>query len=93
MDTLPLFFIGMVVLALGAWILAVTAAIQVWGASPTGERFGNYMRLGLLQFSYLEQRLGPSIRPALNRFRLGLLGFMACVIVAIVVIFIATAST
>jgi hypothetical protein len=90
---LPFVFTGLVILALVAWVLAVSSAIKVWSMSPPGEKFGNYMRLGLLQTSYLEQRLGPSIRPTLVRYRNGLLLFLACVIVAAVAGILATMHT
>jgi len=82
-------FAVLILAAFAAWLLAVSSALKVWSMSPKGEKFGNYLRLGLLQFPYLEQRLGPSIQPTLRRYRLGLLGFFAFIIIAIVVSFIA----
>ncbi|MBX3577971.1 MAG: hypothetical protein KF723_12230 [Rhizobiaceae bacterium] len=88
----PVLFIGLVLVALVGWVFAVTAAFQVWGRSAPGEKFGNYMRLGLLQFAYIEQRLGVSIRPVLVRYRNGLLIFLGCIIVAVVLTFIAASA-
>jgi hypothetical protein len=38
---------------------------------------------GLWRFAAIEASLGPGIRPALSRFRLGMIVFIICVIVAI----------
>ena len=83
----PLLLIAIVAVALVGWFFAVTAAFKVWNASPSGRKVANYMQLGLLQFSTLEARLGPSIRPTLVRYRNGLLIFFACIVVAILLSF------
>ncbi|HTV71587.1 MAG TPA: hypothetical protein VMF90_23905 [Rhizobiaceae bacterium] len=89
---LPIFIIALVIVALGGWVLAISAAFKVWSMSAPGEKFSNYMRLGLLQTSYLESRLGPSIRPTLVRYRNGLLLFLACVIIVAVVSILAASA-
>ncbi|MGX5842496.1 hypothetical protein ACWGTI_17415 [Mesorhizobium sp. ArgA1] len=65
------------------WAVAMWAALAVWRVSPPGEKFGNYVRLGSWRFAALEARLGPGIRQALSRFRLGIIVFLACLVIAI----------
>jgi hypothetical protein len=73
----------LVVVAIGAWCLAIWSAMTVWRMSPAGDRFGNYFRLGCWRFGVLEERLGPSVRPVLNRYRLGFILFLASILVAL----------
>lgn len=73
----------LVVLALAGWAVAMWSALAVWRASPPGEKFANYFRLGSWRFAALEARLGPDIRPVLVRFRIGIIAFLACLAIAI----------
>lgn len=83
-ESMQLFSRVLVALALVAWLVAMQAAITVWRLSAPGEKFSNYFRLCSWRFAALEARLGPGIRPILSRFRLGMIIFIVCVIIALV---------
>jgi len=72
----------LVVVAVVAWFTAVISALAIVQLAPRGEKLSSLFRLGWLRFSTLGAQLGPTALPHLARYRLGMFGFMACVIAA-----------
>jgi hypothetical protein len=66
--------------AVAAWCVAVYSAWQVTNLSPSGQRVSNYLALGWWRFAELENRIGPEVRPVLNRYRNAFFVFFACVL-------------
>jgi len=67
-------------IAVAAWCVAVYSAWQVTNLSPEGQKLRNYFALGWWRFAEIERRIGPDVRPILNRYRNAFLVFFACVL-------------
>jgi hypothetical protein len=67
-------------IAAAAWCVAVYSAWQVTNLSPKGQKLKNYFALGWWRFAELESRIGPDVRPILDRYRNAFFVFFACVL-------------
>ena len=70
----------LVAVSVGAWVVALMAALQVVALVPAGERLKSWFALGGWRFGEIRSAGGPSVEPHLRRYRLAFFVFFAVVI-------------
>jgi hypothetical protein len=76
--------------ALAAWVVAVVSALAIAGLAPKGQKLAAYFALGWWRFGKVEAIAGPAAVPHMARYRQAFFAFFACIVVAIVIIFLLT---
>ena len=70
-------------LAVFSWIIALIAAVQIVRLAPKGEGLKVYGRLGWWNFEGVRALTGPAADPHIRVYQRAFIGFIACVIIAI----------
>ncbi len=75
--------IGLIVIvALGAWVVALTSALSIVGLVPAGQKLKSWFALGGWRFDQVRAIGGAAVEPHLKRFQLAFAAFFAVVIAA-----------
>ena len=76
----------LVVVAIGAWILAVSAAVQIYRMMPAGHKLKSFFNLGWLNFDHIHEIAGPAARKQTRRYVWGLVTFFVAIVLYAAVI-------
>ncbi len=87
------FLVLIMIVAVGAWLVAAVSAVTLVGRAPSGGRFATLMDFGWWRFSAIEGRIGPASRAPVARYRKAFLVFFACVLAAIATTFALAPNT
>ncbi len=68
------------VAAVGAWLVALMAAVQVVALTPTGQRWKTWFALGGWRFDEVRAAASAAVEPHLRRYKMAFLVFMLAVI-------------
>jgi hypothetical protein len=71
-----------VIVALGAWVVALTSALSIVGLVPAGQRLKSWFALGGWRFDEIRAVGGEAVEPHLRRYQLAFAAFFAVVIAA-----------
>jgi len=71
-----------VVVAFGAWAMALIAALSIVGLVPAGQKLKSWFALGGWRFDEIRAVGGVAVEPHLKRYQLAFAAFFAVVIAA-----------
>ena len=75
--------IGLIVIvAVGAWVVALMSALSIVGLVPAGQRLKSWFALGGWRFDEIRAVGGVAVEPHLKRYQLAFAAFFAVVIAA-----------
>jgi hypothetical protein len=70
------------VVAIGAWIVAVTSALSIAQLAPAGQRMSTWFTLGWWRFDKVRAATGPAADPHIKRYIRAFVVFFAAIMVA-----------
>ena len=70
------------VVAIGAWIVAVTSALSIAQLAPAGQRMSTWFTLGWWRFDKVRAATGPAADPHIKRYVRAFVVFFAAILVA-----------
>jgi len=73
-------FAVVAVAAVGAWLVALMAALQIVALTPAGQRMKSWFALGGWRFGEIRAAAGTAVEPHIRRYRMAFLVFMLAVI-------------
>ncbi|KQU98854.1 hypothetical protein [Devosia sp. Root105] len=68
------------VATVGAWLVALMAALQIVALTPAGQRWKSWFALGGWRFGEIRAAAGAAVEPHIRRYRMAFLVFMLAVI-------------
>ena len=78
--------------AVGAWLVAVSSAFSAIRLVPVGQRLSAWFTLGWWQFDKLRALAGAGVEPHIKRYTQAFLTFFLAILVAIIVGALVTAA-
>ena len=73
---------AIVIVAVGAWVMALFSALAIVGLVPAGQRLKSWFALGSWRFDEIRSAGGAAVEPHLKRYQLAFAAFFAVVIAA-----------
>jgi len=71
-----------VIVAVGAWVVALFSALAIVGLVPAGQRLKSWFALGGWRFDEIRSVGGAAVEPHLRRYQLAFAAFFVVVIAA-----------
>ena len=87
------FLVLIMIVAVGAWLVAAVSAISLVGLAPAGSRLATLFDLGWWRFATIESRIGPSAHSPIARYRKSFIVFFLCVLAGILATFALAPNT